>query len=172
MGVGKPTVLLVCAAQQGVSYLLNRLEAQGCECRVVGSYDEARALLRARSFDLILGPIRDPRDTAYSLIDLLVGSRANLFYSYAVEDGCWWLPAVRRGERCFGAPALRPSEFIAMLEQMVDEFRLNQPDPFARDAAAPDPAGARADQMVPGVFEPRKPGPAMVPGHVKRKAAR
>ncbi|HVB55360.1 MAG TPA: hypothetical protein VNE63_02875 [Candidatus Acidoferrales bacterium] len=54
--------------------------------------------------------------SAFSLIFLLDRSNITLFYFHAVEDGCWWLPALRHGQKCFGSSALRPSEFVAALD--------------------------------------------------------
>jgi hypothetical protein len=45
-----------------------------------------------------------------------------LFYSQPVEDGCWWLPALRHGQNCFGSSALRPSQFIAALDEAIEEI--------------------------------------------------
>jgi hypothetical protein len=39
-----------------------------------------------------------------------------------VEDSCLWLPLVNHGEKCPGTPALRPSEFISVLDQIVKEI--------------------------------------------------
>jgi hypothetical protein len=52
-----------------------------------------------------------------------IRSRTTLFYSQEVEDGCWWLPALRRGTNCFGAPAFRPSEFVTVLDETIEEIR-------------------------------------------------
>src|SRR5271154_5439931 len=35
----------------------------------------------------------------------LGGSNSTVFYSCPIEDGCWWLPLVRCGQKCLGAPA-------------------------------------------------------------------
>jgi hypothetical protein len=66
---------------------------------------------------------RLPDGSLYSLMNLLEGSGATMFYSFAVEYGCWWLPALRRGQKCFGSPALRPSEFMCLLNEMIRELR-------------------------------------------------
>ena len=49
----------------------------------------------------------------------LIGSRATIFYTFPVENGCWWLPALLRGEDCHGAPALRRKEFPQELKRIL-----------------------------------------------------
>jgi len=113
-------VLLVGENAQGSSYLAKRL--QGCECEFAVSYQEACSLLRAQDFDLVLSPMRLRDGSLFPLLGLLDGSGNTLFYSHAVEKGCWWLPALRHGHNCFGSSALRPSEFVAMLDGTIEEI--------------------------------------------------
>ncbi|HVB34580.1 MAG TPA: hypothetical protein VNJ52_09445 [Patescibacteria group bacterium] len=117
------SVLLIGEAQRSFSHLASRLEKIGCRCEFAISYEEARHALQDGSFDLILS-VAHPRDNAISsLADLLAGSPSTFFYALPVEESCWWLPALRQGERCFGAPALRPSEFSTLLDEVVAEIR-------------------------------------------------
>jgi len=114
-------ILLVGESPMGFSYLSQRLEKRGCECRVASSnYDGAR-LFREQGFDLVL--CCGSRDGIEPLVTSIIGSSASLYRSHRVEDGCWWLPAVLRGEACAGAPAFQPGEFMKVLDQMVDNFR-------------------------------------------------
>jgi hypothetical protein len=119
----KPGVLLIGESRQGSSELSARMERLGCQCRFVSSCWEAQLVVRSRAFDLVLGPTRLPDGSLYSLMNLLEGSGASMFYSFAVEYGCWWLPALRRGQECFGSPALRSSEFMSLLNEMIRELR-------------------------------------------------
>jgi len=57
------------------------------------------------------------------LADLLGGSKVTLFYTHSVELGCWWLPALWRGRRCFGSYAIPPSQFVSVLEELTNEIR-------------------------------------------------
>lgn len=50
----------------------------------------------------------------------LKGSGASLFYAYPVESGCWWLPAMVRGQDCHGSPAFRASEFPLELKKLLE----------------------------------------------------
>src|ERR1019366_8592370 len=101
----RPKALLIGENPQGSSYLAKRLQERGCECEFAGSYQEACWLLRAQDFDLVLSPMRLRGGSLFPLIDLLDGSGITLFYSHAVEDGWWWLPALRHGQKCFGSSA-------------------------------------------------------------------
>jgi CheY-like chemotaxis protein len=117
-----PKVLLIGENPQGSSYLAKRLQERGCECEFAVSYQEACSLLGAQGFDLVLSPMRLRSSSLFPLIGLLDGSGITLFYSHAVEDGCWWLPALRHGQKCFGSSALRPSEFVAALDEAIEEI--------------------------------------------------
>jgi hypothetical protein len=114
-------VLLVGESAKGFSSLLQRLEKRGCECYVATSNLEATRLSVRHLFDLVL--CTDRMEGINALIASLIGSPTTLFSCYPVEDSCWWLPAVRHGEKCLGTPALRPSEFANVLDRMVDEIK-------------------------------------------------
>lgn len=116
-------VLLISEARNGFSHLVKELEARGCQCRSVGSYDDALRLLTSAGFDLVVGVAPLPRGAISSLGSLLADRRASFFCAQPVEDGCWWVPIYRRGKRCFGAPALRASEFAELLDEIVEEVR-------------------------------------------------
>ena len=58
-----------------------------------------------------------------SLGILLSGSATTLFYALRVEVGYWWVPILRLGEECFGAPVVRPSEFANALDEVLKEIR-------------------------------------------------
>jgi hypothetical protein len=123
MELTKPKVLLMGVNTQGFSYLMKRLQGHGCDCEFAGSYSQARLLLMNRIFDLVLTPMRLREESTFPLLALLSGSETNLFYSSSVEDSCWWLPAIRNGQSCFGAGALRPSEFVIVLDQTIAEIQ-------------------------------------------------
>jgi hypothetical protein len=115
--------LLIGESRQGSMHLEKRLESQGFKCSFIASYQTACSLLRLQSFDLILSPMRLRDSTVFPLINLLEGSNTTLFYFQTVEEGCWWLPAVRFGRKCFGSAALRSTEFISSLEEVIMEMR-------------------------------------------------
>jgi DNA-binding NtrC family response regulator len=144
MEARKPKILLVGENPQGSSYLVSRLEGHGCECRFAASYQEACALLRKEGFDLVLSPIRLLSGSVFPLIDVLEGSGTTMFYSHAVEDSCWWLPALQKGQRCFGSPALRPSEFISQLDRIIEETQSGgRMEPTKQPPASEEPPAAK-----------------------------
>jgi hypothetical protein len=123
MNSEKLAVLLISESLASFSGIIRRLETGGCLCRVAASYPEARRMIQTGAFELVLSAI-PPRQKALSLLtEALSASRANVFYVHLVEDSCWWLPALRDGLGCFGAPALRPAEFTRLLDQIVQEAR-------------------------------------------------
>jgi hypothetical protein len=119
----KIKVLLIHASQNTYSPLTDHLSRSRCECCFAPSKREVGLVLDNQAFDLVLGPIQLKSESLYPLIGLLEGSVATLFYSQAVERGYWWLPALRRGQNCFGAPACRPGEFVTVLDATIEEIR-------------------------------------------------
>jgi hypothetical protein len=80
-------------------------------------------MLEQRQFDLILAVHNSHGAITESLGGLLTGSRTTLFLALPVEQGCWWVPILRSGQDCFGAPALRPGEFTIALDGILKEIR-------------------------------------------------
>jgi hypothetical protein len=118
----RKTKVLLIGSPVGYSHLAHRLGIRECECWYVASYREACPLLKRERVDLVLSPIRLRHESLYPLTSLLDGSRTTLFYYIGVENGCWWLPALRCGENCFGASALRPREFLIALDQALEDI--------------------------------------------------
>jgi hypothetical protein len=46
-----------------------------------------------------------------------------MFYLYPVEQGCWWLPALRRGQICFGSAAYRGKDFVTLLDETIKQIQ-------------------------------------------------
>jgi len=116
-------VLLVGGSPQ--SFFLHRqhLERNGCECEFAECERTAWEILGHRQFDLVLS-LHPSRGTGNpSLGVLLSGSPTTLFYALRVEVGYWWVPILRLGEECFGAPVLRPSQFPDALSEVLKEIR-------------------------------------------------
>ncbi|MGH9860675.1 MAG: hypothetical protein ACRD5F_11685 [Candidatus Acidiferrales bacterium] len=124
--------------------LSQRLEDAGSVCRRARSIAHARGLLTGETFDLVLSSMRLPDGSARLLIPLLIDSEASLFCAQAMNDGCWWLPAVYRGRNCWGmANPMRSEEFAFLLEELaqqkIRDIALLMAERPA-DAAAPLPA--------------------------------
>jgi hypothetical protein len=116
-------VLLVDDRPQMFFLCQKHLERNGCECEFAECERALWEMLGQRQFDLVLSLHTNQRTSRPSLAVLLSGSPTTLFYALRVEVGYWWVPILRLGEECFGAPALRPSEFAIALEKVLKEIR-------------------------------------------------
>ena len=116
-------VLLVGDSPEAFSSCRRRLEASGCHCEFAECEREVWKVLAQRQFDIILSVHRGRRSRTESLGALLSGSRTTLFYALPVEKGCWWVPILKVGEECFGAPALRPTEFANALDEVLEQIK-------------------------------------------------
>ena len=116
-------VLLVGDSPQLFFVYQKHLERNGCECEFVESEHEAWEMLGQREFDIVLSLHANRGSNSPRLAVLLSGTQTTLFYALRLEVGCWWVPLLKLGEECFGAPALRPSEFANALEGVLKEIR-------------------------------------------------
>lgn len=98
--------------------LTDRLQRWGFRCHFASNVRAAANLLISQSFDLVLSNTYLANETGYGLLAALAGLPVTAFLYLQVENGGFWLPAVDRGEFCFGLAALRPSEFANVLEEM------------------------------------------------------
>ncbi len=73
------------------------------------------------AYNLILLDSSVATEQRRQLVSELAGSEVSIYYSFPVENDCWWLPTVRRGEYCHGAPAFRRSEFPFELERVLQD---------------------------------------------------
>ena len=128
-------VLLITDNPRGSSYLTERLVKHGCGCDFAGSLGEAASRIRANVYDLVLSATRLHDGGAFPLMDLLEGSDTTLFYFHPVEEGCWWLPGLRHGRKCYGSSAFRQSDFVPILDGAIDEVRAAQTTEDLRSAS-------------------------------------
>lgn len=122
-------VLLVADSPQMFSLSQRQLERKGCRCHFATSQRALEELLNQRQFDIVLTVHRIEGSSTDWLGAALLGSRATLFYALPVEVGCWWVPVLRVGTDCLGAPALRPREFSDLLNEIVHEIRTTAAKP-------------------------------------------
>jgi hypothetical protein len=116
-------VLLVGDSPQSFFLHQKHLERNGCKCEFAESERTAWEMLGRRQFDLVLSLHPNRRASSPSLGVLLSGSQTTLFYALRVEVGYWWVPMLRLGEECLGAPVLRPGEFANSLNELLEEIR-------------------------------------------------
>ena len=112
-------VLLVGDGIRNALILQNHLQRQGCEIFFATSYGEATEMLKERQFDLVLSEFMLSDGTAYQLASALRGTRTTMFFSNAVEDDCWWMTAVFKGQDRSGEPGMRPREFRIRLDEVL-----------------------------------------------------
>ena len=122
MTIKTPKILLIAESPMGVSFLAARLKKWACEIHFASSCRIANALVSKQQFDLVLSEFRLWNESSNPLAALLIGSNSTLVYSYPVETGSWWLPAVRNGKSCWGSLAMQPSEFIGFLDDFLREI--------------------------------------------------
>lgn len=111
--------------------MVDWLEKRGCECHVATSYREAHGFLNTEAFDLVLSESSLPDGIAFRLLPWLVGSHTTLCFAVPVEDSSWWMPAIVHGRNCWGTAALRRSEFMEVLDELLLEVKSLAPAPLA-----------------------------------------
>ena len=125
MESAKVRVLLVNQSATDASHIVEYIRNLGCLCALSKSAEEARLLLLQENFDLVLSKFEVPGGGWHELPELLIGREMSLFYFYAVEGGCWWIPRVSRGKECRGQAALRPVEFAHVLKEMIADVQMS-----------------------------------------------
>jgi len=116
--VSAPGVLLIGrSASWGVGALqyLERFGGKLCFAAPVGGF----APLVGGDFKLILLDASVTVEQRHRITSELAGTDADVYYSFPVENGCWWLPAMRGGRDCHGAPAFRRAEFAKELAKIL-----------------------------------------------------
>jgi hypothetical protein len=121
VAVSRRNVLLVGRSRSWGVLLLKYLEKFGSEFSFASPQAVTAEFVRRGEYSLILLDSTVPRELRWELSSELAGSEASLFYTFPVEEGCWWLPALRRGQNCHGAPAFRRNEFPLELERILQD---------------------------------------------------
>lgn len=137
---GDIRVLLVGETTNSFRRLKKSLGRRHCRYQTATSYEEAHRLIGEEMPDFVLSALRPRPGAISSLTERLSGSPASFYYAYPVEDGCWWLPALERGERCLGAPALRSTEFTRVFDSVLGEIRAEREAEQKLTAPASRPA--------------------------------
>lgn len=114
-------VLLVGDNARNASSLHEHLKRHGCFLCYATSCKQAVELFNTRAFDLVLSEFMLSDGTAYQLMPLLRGTETTMFFSNAVEDSCWWMNAILRGEDRSHDPGMRPREFRVVLDQILHD---------------------------------------------------
>lgn len=114
-----PNVLLVGRNGSWGTMMLKSFQKFDCELSLVTPQAVTADYVRDHAYSLILLDSSVPSNQRKQLASELIGSEASIFYTFPVENGCWWLPALRRGRDCHGAPAFRRNEFPLELERIL-----------------------------------------------------
>ncbi len=112
-------VLLVGETFPVAHELTDKLRRWMFRCRFARNLRSASDLLRSQPVDLVLSNTHLTDGTGLRLLRTLAGLPVTAFLCLPVEKSCLWLPAIDAGKACLGLPALRPSEFAAILEAMA-----------------------------------------------------
>jgi DNA-binding NtrC family response regulator len=119
MDVRGVSVLLVGNAVGKASTLEDYLLKRGCDICFATSQKDALELLQRHRFDLVLSEFVLCDGTAYQLMPPLRGTDTTMFFSNAVEDGCWWMNAIYEGEDHSEDPGMRPAQFRILLDEIL-----------------------------------------------------
>ncbi len=119
LAVHRLNALLVGRQFQYAAAMIDWLSRKQRECVIVSTRSEACDLLPSGKYDLVLSDNRLPDGSGFGLIQLLAGFSVTLFISHPVEDSCIWLPAILRGVECWGSGALKPKEFVRLIEEII-----------------------------------------------------
>jgi hypothetical protein len=147
---GDIRVLLVGESSKSFRHLKKSLKRRHCRCRTATSYEQAHRFVGEDTPDVVLSMIPPRPGAISSMAERLVGTKASFYYAYPVEDGCWWLPALQRGERCFGAPALRSREFTLLFDRVLADIRAARA--VERELAASARSARRAAERKPALL--------------------
>jgi hypothetical protein len=110
-------VLFVVDNRGAVASLRKFLEKRGAQCSFTRSPGHGLAEFGTEAFHLILDTT--PFQSDHFALQALAVSGCNIFRFYQLEVGSLWLPVMREGKDCFGSAALRPKEFVAILERIA-----------------------------------------------------
>src|SRR5271169_3011306 len=121
VAVSSPNVLLVGRSGSWGSLVLRSLEKIGSELSFAAPQNVTPEYVRKNEYNLILLDSTVPSEQRRQLASELLGSSVSIFYTFPVENGCWWLPTLRRGQDCHGAPAFRRREFLCELERILQD---------------------------------------------------
>jgi hypothetical protein len=114
-----PSVLLVGRNGSWGTPVLKSLEKFESELFYVAPETVTSEYVRKGAYNLILLDSTVPAEQRRQLASELLGSNVSIFYTFPVENGCWWLPTLRRGKDCHGTPAFRRNEFPFELERIL-----------------------------------------------------
>jgi hypothetical protein len=121
VAVSCPNVLLVGKSGSWGTLLLRYLERFRSELSLAAPRTVTSEYVRKGGFDLVILDSTVTPEHRRQLACELVGTEVSIFYTFPVEHGCWWVPTLRRGQDCHGAPAFRSNEFPFELMRILQD---------------------------------------------------
>lgn len=112
------------------------LTSMGCEIRYARCCEEALGALQQRRFPVVLSKANLTDGSARKLIPAMQTSESWLFLSFPVEDGCWWIPVMQKGQLCMDAVALHSREFSQSLLKIVKTITAAPQEPNQESGGA------------------------------------
>ena len=78
---------------------------------------------------------------------------STMFFSFAVEDSCWWITAVLQGQDRSEEAGMRPREFTMFLDEVLSK-KISKSDPHTASGRlkadyASGPANQQAERELP-----------------------
>jgi hypothetical protein len=119
VAVTRPTILLVGRTGAWGASILQPLEKLGCDLLLVSPEDMTTVMSRENEHEIILLDSTVSPEQRRMLVTELIGTAATIFYTFPVENGCWWVPTLVHGQDCHGAPAFRGKDFPQELERIL-----------------------------------------------------
>jgi hypothetical protein len=116
-----PSILLVGRNGSWGTLVLKSLEKYGAELSFAPPQTVTAEHVRKGAYNIILLDSTVPSEQRRQLASQLTGSSISIFYSFPVENGCWWLPTLRHGQDCHGTLAFRRNEFPNELERILQD---------------------------------------------------
>jgi hypothetical protein len=115
-------VLIVGENAQRATDLLERLESLACEISFAENCAITLRFLKHHHYDFILSQLTLADGNASQFLRPLRGTCAYMFFSDVLENGCWWLRVLDRGQNLWRKPTLMgPGDFLFVLERCIRE---------------------------------------------------
>jgi hypothetical protein len=117
--VPKSRILMVGQKTSWGAPLQTTLKDLGCDFFFAASLRVTNEYVRKKSYAVLLLDSTVPPTQRKKLAAGMAGSRASIFQLFPVENDCWWLPVLIRGENCFGSPGFRTKELPVELARVL-----------------------------------------------------
>jgi hypothetical protein len=113
-------VLIVGENARRATDLLERLESLACEISFAENCAITLLLLKQHQFDIILSQLTLADGNACQFLGPLRGTRTHMFFSDGLENGCWWLRVLDRGQNLWLKPTLMgPWDLLFVLGRCI-----------------------------------------------------